>query len=91
MIRITKISMLRTVDGCLEFIKRYDPDSIVSSFYIRELIRNGEIKCKKSGNKIYINLIDLLEFLGFEIEHEVVPCVEETLLLMDQEKNKVAL
>ena len=91
MIKITKISMLRTVDGCLEFIKRYDPDTIISSFYIRELIRSGEIICKKSGTKIYINLIDLLEYLGFEIEHEVVPCVEETLAQMDQEKSKVAL
>ena len=91
MIKITKISMLRTVDGCLDFIKRYDPDSIISSFYIRELIRSGEIKYKNSGNKYYINLIELLEYLGFEIEHEVVPCVEETLAQMDQEKNKVAL
>ena len=91
MIKITKISMLRTVDGCLEFIKRYDPDTIIYSFYIRELIRSGEIIWKKSGNKLFINLIDLLEYLGFEIEHEVVPCVEETLAQMEQEKIKVAL
>ena len=31
MIKIRKISMLRTVDGCLEFIKRYDPDTIIET------------------------------------------------------------
>ncbi len=76
--------MLRTVDGCLEFIKRYDPETVVTSFYIRQLIRQGTISAKYSGTKIYVNLLQLLKYLDFEIEQEEFPSVEETLKDIDK-------
>ncbi len=84
MIKIKNISMLRTVDGCLEFIKRYDPETVVTSFYIRQLIRQGTISAKYSGTKIYVNLLQLLKYLDFEIEQEEFPSVEETLKDIDK-------
>ena len=86
MVFIKKPVLLRTVDGCLDFIKKYDPETVVSTFYIRELIRKNIIKIKPSGTKAYVNLIDLLEYLGFEIEFQALPTVEETLQQLDNEK-----
>ena len=84
MIKIKNISMVRTVDCCLEFKKRYDPETVVTSFYIRQLIRQGTISAKYSGTKIYVNLLQLLKYLDFEIEQEEFPSVEETLKDIDK-------
>lgn len=60
-----RIPKLRTIDQCLEEIKKYDSDSAVTGYLIRLLCKNKSIKVLKSGTKYLIDLDNLFEYLGF--------------------------
>jgi len=50
---------IRTINGAYDEIKKKDPDSCVSEYFIRELVASGKITGRKSGNRNYINMNDL--------------------------------
>lgn len=60
------ISRYRTVKQCYEEIKKADPNSVISEYFIRQLCKSGKIACKQSGNKIFVNLDSLIDYLNDE-------------------------
>ena len=55
--------MYRTIRQALEIIKQTDRDSAITSYFLRELAKSGQIKVLNTGNKVLINMKSLEEFL----------------------------
>ena len=53
----------RTIRKAYQEIKRADPDSCVSEYFIRQIVMSGCIRSKMSGNRYYINLDELEQYL----------------------------
>ena len=58
------MSKLRTVKQCLENIKKLDPDTAVTLYYIRHLCKENKVKHFLAGNKILIDFDSLIEVLS---------------------------
>ena len=58
---------MRTVEQCVEEIKKQDPKSCVSVHFIRNLCKTGVVKHFMSGTKVYVNENHLHEVLGFQV------------------------
>ncbi len=56
----------RTVRECFEEIKRLDEQTVISEYFIRQLCKSGQVKCYHSGNKTYVNLDSLFDYLNNE-------------------------
>ena len=57
------MSKYRTIRKAYQEIKRADPDSCVSEYFIRQIVMSGCIGSKMSGNRYYINLDELEQYL----------------------------
>ena len=55
------IKRIRTIAECLELVKKDDPHTALSYHTIKKLCEQGKVKHFKTGNKIMVNLDDLLE------------------------------
>lgn len=55
---------MRTISQTIGYIKKQDPESCLSEWYLRNLIKSGQIKVHKAGNKYLVNLDNLLNFLS---------------------------
>jgi len=53
----------RTVDGAIKELRKIDPETAITSYFVRSLILEGKLRYKKSGVKYLINFDSLLEFL----------------------------
>jgi len=62
-----KLPRIRTVRQCTAYLKSQDAESCISEFYIRQLIKNNQIKYFSSGSK---KLVDLDYLLGYLCESE---------------------
>lgn len=51
---------MRTITQVIQHIKQLDPDSCVSEWWLRQLVRSGKLKSHRAGNRYLID-IDLLE------------------------------
>lgn len=58
------ISRYRTIKQCYEEIKKADTDSVITEYFIRQLCKQGQIAFIESGNKIYVNLDSLFNYLN---------------------------
>lgn len=47
---------IRTIQKAYEEIKAADPETAVTAYRIRQLVINGEVPSRKSGNKFLIDL-----------------------------------
>lgn len=56
----------RTVRECFDQIKRLDEQTVISEYFIRQLCKHGKVKCFYSGNKMYVNLDSLFDYLNGE-------------------------
>lgn len=61
------IPRMRTINQCLDEIKRMDSDTAITEWFIRSLIYGKRIKYFASGNKSLVNLDDLLRYLNGEV------------------------
>lgn len=68
----------RTIEQCFNLIKQIDPDTAITSFYIRELVKKVlnpnenqdeeiNIVVRKTGNKALIQLCSLFDFLSIKL------------------------
>lgn len=57
------IPRMRTAAKAAAEIKALDPDTEVTEYFIRQIIKAGTIPVVKAGNKAMVNLNDLLELL----------------------------
>ena len=58
------IHRTRTVQEALAEIHKADAGSAVTANCIRTLCKNGQIRCIHTGNKILVDLDDLLALMG---------------------------
>lgn len=63
-----KVARMRTIKQCLEYFHKEDPESSISEYYLRTLIKrqNNKIPIFRTGNKVLVNLDGLLEYLNSE-------------------------
>ena len=59
-----KLARMRTIQQCTEHFKQYDPDTAISDYYIRCLVKQNKISYVMAGKKYLINLDKLIEFLN---------------------------
>jgi len=62
------IARMKTVEKSLMEIKKIDPDTAISEWFIRCLCRENKVKHFMTGTKILVNYDDLLNFLNFGFE-----------------------
>ena len=60
----TTLKKMRTIKQALSFIKELDPDSVISEWWIRKLVETNQVDYFKSGNKTYIDLDDLINYIN---------------------------
>lgn len=65
------MTRIRTIKQAVQSIKEQDPESCISEWWLRQLVKTGKFKCHRAGNRYVIDLDRLLEFLKN-------PPVEET-------------
>ena len=54
---------VRTVSGVIKKLKAYDKDCPITKSTLYRWIKCGELPCTRSGNRIYINMQELDEYL----------------------------
>lgn len=60
----TRLKRMRTINECLNLMKIDDPGSPITYHAIKTLCLDDKVKYFKSGNKIFVNYDDLLEYLS---------------------------
>ena len=61
-----KLKRIRTIQQCLEEIKKLDPTTAITEWFIRQLCKQGKVNHFMSGSKVLVNYDDLLRYLGNE-------------------------
>lgn len=54
---------MRTISQTVQHFREIDPDTCLSEWYLRQLVKSGKLKCHKAGNKYLINLDSLESYL----------------------------
>lgn len=68
------LAKMRTAQQVYDYLHKEDPESSVSLWYIRSLVKQGKIPVVKAGTKYLINLDKFMEFLNSEpIEEDEIP------------------
>lgn len=55
--------MVRTIKGALEELKTIDPNTSVTLYAIRKMVKQNRIPYIKTGNKILINVDNLIHYI----------------------------
>lgn len=55
---------MRTIQEAAAELRRIDPSTAITPYFIRRLVLNGTIPHVKAGNKRLVNLDTLLEYLA---------------------------
>lgn len=66
---------IRTISQAIEYLKSQDPNSAITEYYLRSLIKQNKIKYVKSGNRYLVNVNFLLDYLKdppAEVEDNIV-------------------
>lgn len=73
---IEHIPRMRTPAKIVAELKALDPDSEVTEYYIRQIVKAGTVPVVWAGNKALINLDDVLELLrlGTSRPPKAEPC-----------------
>lgn len=70
------IARMRTIKQCYEYFKEADPESCISEYYLRMLVKQNKVPVFYTGRKQLINLDKLIDYLNgeqAEIESVTVP------------------
>lgn len=60
------VARMKTIKQCFEEIKKLDPDTAISQWFIRCLCKENKIKHFYTGSKILVNFDDLINYLNQE-------------------------
>lgn len=63
-----KISKMKTVKQCFEEIKKLDPQTAITQWFIRCLCKENKVKHFMTGTKILVNFDDLINYLNQETQ-----------------------
>ena len=64
----SSVPKMRTVTKTVDELKRLDPGTCVTAYYIRQLIKKGELPVVWAGSRALINLDDVLTLLHLGTE-----------------------
>lgn len=79
-----KVPRMRTASKIVAEIKALDPDSEVTEYFVRQLIKDGTVKPTWAGNKALINLDDVLDLLRIgTVRPQASPSVIEGIRRVD--------
>lgn len=56
------VSRIRTIEKAFEEIRRTDPDTCITKHFIKNLIINGEIPHRKTGNRYLIDVDEVIKY-----------------------------
>lgn len=72
------ISRMRTVGQTVKYFKDNDPETVVGEYFLRKMIKSGELPVVMAGNKALINLDNLIDYFnGTSIPKEQLEDREE--------------
>ena len=57
------MARMRTITQAVQYLKQNDPESCVSGWWLRQLVKSGKLKCHKAGCKYLIDIDYLEEYL----------------------------
>lgn len=69
---IRKIPRMRTVGEAALELKKLDPNTAVTEYHIRRLVKSGKLPRLKAGKKYLINFDALLDYLAQPCEEVYV-------------------
>ena len=79
-----RVPRMRTAQKIVAEIKALDPDSEVTEYFVRQLVKDGTVKPTWAGNKALINLDDVLDLLRIGTARpQVSPSVIEGIRRVD--------
>lgn len=64
------IARMRTIRQCFEYFKAKDPESCISEYYLRGLVKQNKVPVFLAGRKQLVNLDKLIGYLNSEMEVE---------------------
>lgn len=70
------LARIRTIKQCVETIRKEDPQTSISEYYLRCMVKQKRIPVFLSGRKQLINLDTLIDYLNSENEIEILKNVE---------------
>lgn len=74
-----EINRMRTVRQCYEYFKEEDPESAISEFYLRGLVKQNKVPVFMAGRKQLVNLDKLIDYLNSEGSEQKLHNQYETL------------
>lgn len=57
------MARIRTIEKAFNEIKQLDPDTCISKHFIRNLIIEGKIPYRKTGNRYLIDIEEVMRYL----------------------------
>lgn len=60
---------IRTIHQCVVEIKKIDNSSAITEYFIRSLIKSGEIPSIKSGTKVLVDLDCLISYIDSHLQY----------------------
>lgn len=57
------MAKIRTIEKAFDEIKRLDPDTCITKHFIKNLIINGDIPYRKTGNRFLIDVDDVMIYM----------------------------
>lgn len=57
------MARMRTITQTVQQIKQNDPESCISEWYLRKIVKSGKLKCHRAGNRYLIDMDCLDEYL----------------------------
>lgn len=70
MVDMTRMPIMRTADGIVRMAKENDPNTAITAWFIRKLVREGKIRAFYTGKKLLVSWDSLVEYLNSELEEE---------------------
>ena len=55
---------MRGIKDTVSYFKQEDPETKITEYFLRQLVKTNKISYIKSGKKLLINLDDLIDFLN---------------------------
>lgn len=61
------MARIRTIEKAFEEIKRLDPETCITRNFIKNLIINGDIPYRKTGNRFLIDVDNVINYAKGEV------------------------
>jgi len=58
------LARMRTIRQCYEYFKEQDPESCISEYYLRSLVKQNKVPVFHAGRKQLVNLDKLIDYLN---------------------------